>query len=76
MITSVILDEIKNWTSKSVQLKYIHPIDKPYLRFNYWSRVEISELNKILNPYGLCCEEYDDYDDDCGYLYSYHIRKL
>jgi hypothetical protein len=76
MVTSVILDEIKNWTPKEVELRYTSPSDRPYLRFNYWSRVETLELNKILKPHGLYCEEYDDYDDDCGDLFSYHIYKL
>lgn len=76
MVTSVILNEIQNWTPKSVELNYTYPNDRPYLRFNYWSSVDTSGLNKILKPYGLYCEEYDDYDDDCGWLFSYHIYKL
>ena len=76
MVTSVILNEIKNWAPKEVELNYTYPNDRPYLRFNYWSRVEANGLNKILKPYGLYCEEYDDYDDDCGDLFSYHIFKL
>jgi len=43
-----------------------------YLRFGYWSRVDVTKLNELLNPINEVVED-EDYDDDCGYQYSYKI---
>jgi hypothetical protein len=41
-----------------------------YLRFGYWSRVDVTKLNELLNPINEVVED-EDYDDDCGWQYSY-----
>ena len=43
-----------------------------YLRFGYWNKVDIDKLNEILNPLNSVWED-EDYDDDCGWKYSYKI---
>ena len=44
-----------------------------YLRFGYWNRVDVTKLNGILGPLNTVVEE-SDYDSDCGYKYSYHLK--
>jgi hypothetical protein len=41
-----------------------------YLRVGYWQRLK-PELYQQLE---VLLTEDDDYDDDCGYLFSYHFR--
>ena len=41
-----------------------------YLRFGYWNQVDITKLNEILSPLNSVRED-EDYDDDCGWQYSY-----
>ena len=41
-----------------------------YLRFGYWSRVDVTKLNELLNPINEVVED-EDYDDDCGWKYNY-----
>ena len=76
MINNEILEKIKNWTRLDVESNTSFGSGSPYLRFGYWRSVDLNGLNGILKPYGLYCEEYDDYDDDCGYLFSYHLKNL
>lgn len=42
-----------------------------YLRFGYWSKINLSKLQEII---GKNVTEEDIYDDDCGWLYSYHLK--
>lgn len=42
-----------------------------YLRFGYWRQINLSKLKEII---GNNVEENDIYDDDCGWLYSYHLK--
>jgi len=44
-----------------------------YLRFGYWKQVDVTKLNEILGHLNTAVEE-SDYDDDCGYKYSYHLK--
>lgn len=44
-----------------------------YLRFGYWSRINKDRLQEILG-FGFTVVEDDDYDDDCGWLYSYKLK--
>lgn len=44
-----------------------------YLRFGYWSQVDVEKLNKILNPINEVVEDMWD-DDDCGWQYSYNLK--
>jgi hypothetical protein len=47
--------------------------NNPYLRVGYWRRLDcvaLQELGKLITA------EVDDFDEDCGYLYSYNIRKI
>ena len=41
-----------------------------YLRFGYWKRVDVNKLNEILGHLNEVRED-DDFDDDCGWQYSY-----
>ena len=47
-------------------------MNQVYLRFGYWNRVDIDKLNEILNPLNTVWED-EDYDDDCGWQYSYKL---
>ncbi len=42
-----------------------------YLRFGYWRQINLPKLKEII---GNNVEENDIYDDDCGWLYSYHLK--
>ncbi len=44
-----------------------------FLRFGYWSRVNVSKLQEIIGS-GMIVVEDDLYDDDCGWLYSYKLK--
>ncbi len=44
-----------------------------YLRFGYWKRVDATKLQNIVGS-GIKVVEDDDYDDDCGYLFSYKLK--
>jgi hypothetical protein len=41
-----------------------------YLRFGYWKPTDWETLQNILAP-TIVVEEDSDYDDDCGWKYSY-----
>jgi hypothetical protein len=44
-----------------------------YLRFGYWSRVDVVKLQQIIGNLANVVED-DDYDDDCGWLFSYKLK--
>lgn len=44
-----------------------------YLRFGYWRRVNVVKLQEMLGL-GFKVVEDDDFDDDCGWLYSYKLK--
>ena len=44
-----------------------------YLRFGYWSRVDVEKLQEIVGN-GIKVVEDDDYDDDCGYQFMYRLK--
>jgi hypothetical protein len=44
-----------------------------YLRFGYWKRINSNKLQEIVGP-SINVVEDDDYDDDCGYLFSYKLK--
>jgi hypothetical protein len=41
-----------------------------YFRFGYWKQVDLNKLNEILGHLNKVVED-EDYDDDCGWQYSY-----
>ena len=43
-----------------------------YLRFGYWSRVNAGKLQELIGSQAIVVED-DNYDDDCGWLYSYKL---
>jgi hypothetical protein len=43
-----------------------------YLRFGYWRRVDAVKLQDLIGSQANVVED-DDYDDDCGWLYSYKL---
>ena len=44
-----------------------------YLRFGYWKQVDVTKLQEILGTTNEVVED-EDYDDDCGWQYSYIIK--
>ena len=44
-----------------------------YLRFGYWSRVDVEKLQEIVGN-GIKVVEDDDYDDDCVYQFMYRLK--
>ena len=44
-----------------------------YLRFGYWRRVNLQQLQSLIGE-GIDVVEDDIDDDDCGTLYSYKLR--
>ena len=44
-----------------------------YLRFGYWKQVSLETLQNILG-WGVQVIEDEDFDDDCGWLYSYKLK--
>ena len=45
------------------------------LRFGYWAEVDLVKLEEIFNIYDYKVEVNEFEDDDCGWLYSYYIKK-
>jgi hypothetical protein len=48
--------------------------NEPYLRFGYWRRTNINELQSIIGD-GYTVVEDDYHDDDCGWKYMYKLVK-
>ena len=44
-----------------------------YLRFGYWNRINVQKLQEIIGQ-SINVVEDDDYDDDCGYKFSYRLK--
>lgn len=44
-----------------------------YFRFGYWSRIDIGRLQELLGD-TMKVEEASYYDDDCGDMFSYHVK--
>ena len=44
-----------------------------YLRFGYWGKVDTVKLQEIIGNAAKVVED-DDYDDDCGWLFSYKLK--
>jgi hypothetical protein len=44
-----------------------------YLRFGYWRRVNLQQLQNLIGG-GIDVVEDDIDDDDCGTLYSYKLK--
>ncbi len=44
-----------------------------YLRFGYWSRIDVDKLQSIFGGLNDVVEE-DFYDEDCGWLYKYSLQ--
>lgn len=44
-----------------------------YLRFGYWRKINVGQLQSLLGPAFNVVEDDID-DDDCGTLYSYKLK--
>ena len=44
-----------------------------YLRFGYWKQVDITKLQEIIGNSTQVVED-TDFDDDCGFQYSYLLK--
>jgi len=45
------------------------------LRFGYWGEVDLEELKSIFEPLFFTVTVSELENDDCGWLYSYYIKK-
>ena len=43
-----------------------------YFRFGYWKKVDVTKLQEILGTTNQVVED-SDFDDDCGWQYSYKL---
>ena len=43
-----------------------------YFRFGYWKQIDVTKLQEILGHFNEV-KEVEDFDDDCGYQYSYEL---
>ena len=69
-----ILTAIKNEFG-DFQITTVHDgKDTLAFRFGYWRRVNTHILQVLLEPAGVEVYEHDLDDDDCGTLYSYHLK--
>jgi hypothetical protein len=66
------LEKIKNEFGTFQVGQVIGGSNDVYLRFGYWNRVDVQKLQEMVGN-GNIVREDDDYDDDCGYLFSYKI---
>jgi hypothetical protein len=69
-----ILTAIRNEFGDFQITKPMYGKDTIALRFGYWRRVNTYILQELLSPAGVEVHEYDIDDDDCGTLYSYHLK--
>ena len=46
--------------------------NKNYFRFGYWKQIDVTKLQEILGHLNEV-KEVEDFDDDCGYQYSYEL---
>ena len=44
-----------------------------YLRFGYWKQVDITKLQEVIGTTIKVVED-EDFDDDCGWQYSYKLK--
>lgn len=44
-----------------------------YLRFGYWKQVDITKLQEVIGT-AIKVVEDEDFDDDCGWQYSYKLK--
>lgn len=46
--------------------------NRNYFRFGYWKQIDVTKLQEILGHFNEV-KEVEDFDDDCGYQYSYEL---
>ena len=44
-----------------------------YLRFGYWKQVDLTKLQEVIGTTIKVVED-EDFDDDCGWQYSYKLK--
>jgi len=73
MLDSEIIREI----SEVIGQHYItaHKENEFTLRFGYWRKINIEDLNFILPKHYIVLEQEIDEDEDCGVLYDYLITQ-
>lgn len=72
MLSEAILNKIQTELGEFNTGRVIGGDNDFYLRFGYWRRTDLEKLEEILSDYVVI--EVDDYDDDCGYLFSYKVK--
>ena len=72
MLSEAILNKIQTELGEFTTGRVIGGDNDFYLRFGYWRRTDLEKLEEILSDYVVI--EVDDYDDDCGYLFSYKVK--
>ena len=63
------LKEIENQFGE-FDLGQFYGSNEVYLRFGYWKQIDITKLQEILGTANEVVEDVD-FDDDCGWQYSY-----
>lgn len=69
-----ILTAVRNEFGDFQITKPLYGRDTIAFRFGYWRRVNLPILQELLSTAGVEVVEYDIDDDDCGTLYSYHLK--
>jgi hypothetical protein len=71
--TEVAIENIlvnNGYDASDIQFRILKDNER-YLRIGYWQRLN-EDIRAQLS--GLVVSEFDMYDDDCGYLFSYEIK--
>ena len=70
------IEELYGYDDFQIETRYDKFDDEEYimLRFGYWAKVNVSELNGLFlsTPYEVIENEIED--EDTGWKYSYHIK--
>ena len=70
------IEELYGYDDFQIEARYDKFDGEEYimLRFGYWAKVDVSELNGLFlsTPYEV--EENEIEDEDTGWKYSYHIK--
>ena len=70
------IEELYGYDDFQIETRYDKFDDEEYimLRFGYWAKVNVSELNGLFlsTPYEV--EEQEIEDEDTGWKYSYNIK--
>ena len=72
-ISTITLKEVENQLGEFEVGQVFGGGNDVYLRFGYWKQISLETLQNILG-WGVQVIEDEEYDDDCGWLYSYKLK--